>query len=76
MNKQSSVESSRLNRRSFMRGGLAAGGAAVMGAGLSSSRAEGQVGRLTGGDAAILRFAAAAELIEADLWQQYAELGV
>jgi hypothetical protein len=30
---------------------------------------------LTEGDAAILRFLAAAELIEADLWTQYAELG-
>jgi len=30
---------------------------------------------LTKGDAAILRFALAAELIEADLWTQYAELG-
>ncbi|HMD55751.1 MAG TPA: hypothetical protein VKJ65_14490, partial [Phycisphaerae bacterium] len=32
-------------------------------------------GRLSEGDAAILRFLAAAELIEADLWTQYAELG-
>ncbi|MGC9943545.1 MAG: hypothetical protein ABSE48_17090 [Verrucomicrobiota bacterium] len=31
--------------------------------------------RLSEGDAAILRFLAAAELIEADLWTQYAELG-
>jgi hypothetical protein len=31
--------------------------------------------RLTKGDAAILRFLAAAEIIEADLWQQYNELG-
>jgi len=30
---------------------------------------------LGGGDVAILRFLAAAELIEADLWTQYAELG-
>jgi hypothetical protein len=32
-------------------------------------------GRLEPGDAAILRFLAAAEIIETDLWQQYAELG-
>jgi hypothetical protein len=32
-------------------------------------------GRLSKSDAALLRFAAAAELIEADLWQQYNELG-
>jgi hypothetical protein len=31
--------------------------------------------RLSAGDTAILRFLAAAELIEADLWTQYAELG-
>jgi hypothetical protein len=31
--------------------------------------------RLTGGDIAVLRFLATAELIEAGLWQQYAELG-
>jgi len=31
--------------------------------------------RLTAGDAAVLRFLAAAEIIEADLWQQYNELG-
>jgi len=32
-------------------------------------------GTLSKGDAALLRFAAAVELIEADLWQQYNELG-
>src|SRR5271167_4886450 len=32
-------------------------------------------GSLTAGDAALLRFAAAAEIIESDLWLQYAELG-
>src|ERR1700680_1532036 len=32
-------------------------------------------GRLTKGDAAILRFLAAAEIIESDLWLQYQELG-
>src|SRR3954453_8125146 len=31
--------------------------------------------RITGGDVAILRFLAAAEIIETDLWQQYNELG-
>jgi hypothetical protein len=52
-----------------------------MGVGLlnSSSPAFGQDsdGRqdLNRGDVAILRFLAAAELIEADLWGQYAELG-
>jgi hypothetical protein len=32
-------------------------------------------GSLTSGDAAILRFLAAAEILETDLWQQYNELG-
>jgi hypothetical protein len=32
-------------------------------------------GKLTKGDAAILRFLAAAEVIESDLWEQYWELG-
>jgi hypothetical protein len=67
-----------VNRRSFMKSGLLAGGAATIGAGLlangKSARAQEQ-GRLNDGDAAILRFVAAAELIESDLWTQYAELG-
>jgi hypothetical protein len=67
-----------VNRRSFMKSGLLASGAATMGAGLlgngTLARAQEQ-GRLDNGDAAILRFVAAAELIESDLWVQYAELG-
>ena len=70
-----------VNRRSFLKGGLLAGGAAV-GAGLLATgplaRAQAQAqkgGPLNAGDVAILRFLAAAELIEADLWTQYAELG-
>jgi hypothetical protein len=66
-----------VDRRSFMKSGLLAGGAATVGAGLlanaTSARAQG--GSLDAGDVAILRFLAAAELIEADLWTQYAELG-
>ena len=37
--------------------------------------AEERSGSLTKGDAAILRFLAAAEIIESDLWLQYQELG-
>jgi Ferritin-like domain len=68
------------SRRSFMRKGLAASTAA-MGAGLLGNRlALGQQATAAGafitpGDFAILKFLAAAELVEADLWQQYAELG-
>ena len=38
-------------------------------------RSDAASGSLNAGDVAILRFLAAAELIEADLWTQYAELG-
>jgi hypothetical protein len=66
-----------VDRRSFMKSGLLAGGAATVGAGLlaSAPSAGAQDGSLDAGDVAILRFLAAAELIEADLWTQYAELG-
>ena len=52
-------------------------GAAAIGAGvLAAGRPMfGQSSKLSSGDAAILRFLAAAELIESDLWIQYAELG-
>src|SRR3989442_5500692 len=72
----------RLRRRSFLQGiGLA--GAVSVGAGLlaqtSSAFAqegpEEHSGRLTRGDAALLRFAAAAEILETDFWVQYNELG-
>jgi hypothetical protein len=64
------------NRRSFLQKGLLAG-TATMGAGLVASNAAfAQTSiRPTPGDIAILTLLAAAELIEADLWQQYAELG-
>ncbi len=67
------------SRRSFLRGGLAVGGAGAIGAGLFSNGlpafAEAESGGLTKGDAAILRFLSAAEILETDLWQQYNELG-
>src|SRR5580700_2847446 len=72
---------SSVGRRSFLKGSLLAGGA-VMSAGLlangSLARAQSDTqesGPLSQGDIAILRFLAAAELIETDLWTQYAELG-
>ena len=67
------------NRRSFIKDGMVAAGVATVGAGLAASGASTfgaqNSGRLTPGDIAILRFLAAAELIESDLWIQYAELG-
>jgi len=67
------------SRRSFLRGGLAVGGAGAIGAGLLTSVvpafAAEKSSYITKGDIAILRFLAAAEIIETDLWQQYNELG-
>ena len=64
------------NRRSFIKQGLgAAGTAGLLGSALPTFGQQKQSGRLTRGDAAILRFLSAAEIIETDLWQQYNELG-
>src|SRR5436309_81567 len=63
------------SRRSFLRKGLAVGGAGVIGALANGSPAFASSGGLTRGDAAILRFLAAAEILETDAWQQYNELG-
>ena len=49
-------------------------GASILDA-VPSALAEPGKGHLTRGDAAILSFLAAAEIIESDLWLQYAELG-
>ena len=67
---------SSISRRLFLRNSLAVG-AGTLGAGvLGGSRiAEASHGGLTPGDAALLRFPAALELLEADFWIQYNELG-
>jgi len=66
----------RTNRRSFVKKGLAAAGTATVGAGLLSNTLSVEAsGGLTPGDAALLRFAAAAEILETDFWVQYNELG-
>src|SRR5216684_3665651 len=72
-----------INRRSFVKNGLTAAGVATVGAGrladsssvLAQAGPEEHSGRLTSGDAALLRFAAAAEILETDFWVQYNELG-
>ena len=69
----------RLARRSFLRNlgmgaALLAPGAALLGGSSKASAANGGQS-LNAGDVAILQLLAAAELIEADLWQQYKELG-
>src|SRR5260370_34394935 len=66
------------HRRSFLQGlGIATAGSALLpAAGLLTAKPaqaseQEQHGQLSRGDAAILRFLAAAELIESDLWTPY-----
>jgi hypothetical protein len=79
MVKLESVIRGSANRRTFLKNGMMAAGATTMGARLLPSRPlfgrEEKSGRLTPGDAALLRFAAAAEILETDFWVQYNELG-
>jgi len=75
-----------LNRRSFVKNSLIAAGAETMSAGLLTpsvfasgipgerSRTLTRNGNLSNGDAALLRFVAALETLEADFWIQYNEL--
>src|SRR5262249_41358093 len=64
-----------ISRRSFL-GKTIALGAGTVGAGLLGSiRTAEAAGSLSPGDAALLRFPAALELLEADFWIQYNELG-
>src|SRR5260370_21704063 len=78
-NEQPSKASS--SRRSFLRKGLAVGGAGAIGTGLLTNGlslpafAEAGSDSLSKGDVAILRFLATVEIIETDLWRQYNELG-
>jgi hypothetical protein len=64
-----------MSRRAFLRKSLAVG-AGTIGAGFFiNTRTARASGGLTPGDAALLRFPAALELLEADFWIQYNELG-
>src|SRR5438552_11688085 len=67
-----------VKRRSFLKGlgiaGAALSAGALLGTDLKAD-STGSTAKLSRGDVALLQFAAAAELIEADLWQQYNELG-
>jgi hypothetical protein len=78
MDKMKSLMNRTVNRRSLLQKSVMAG-AATVGAGLlgAGKVAFGQSssGSLNKGDIAILRFLAAAEILESDLWIQYAELG-
>ena len=67
------------DRRSFLKNSMIAGavtvGAGVLGSKLPAFAQASSNSQITKGDIAILRFLAAAELIESDLWTQYEELG-
>src|ERR1700726_423995 len=67
-----------VGRRSFLKG-LGVVGATLLPAGallVTQGKANAQSsGRLSKGDADLLRFAAWAEIVESDLWTQYNELG-
>src|SRR5438067_2016774 len=67
-----------MNRRSFVRAAALAGAGVLPAGAMAGGRQLGDEGLLSGGishgDAAILRFLAAAEILETDAWQQYNEL--
>ena len=66
---------SSISRRSFLGKSLAVG-AGTIGAGLLANAPTARASAdITSGDAAMLRFAAAAEILETDFWVQYNELG-
>lgn len=73
---QQSPSQSDVKRRSFLKG-LGVVGAALSTGSLLATAAEGQPrgSIITVGDVSILRFLAAAEILETDLWQQYNEFG-
>jgi hypothetical protein len=82
MKEKSGVLTRGSNRRSFLKRGAVAAGAATLGAGLVAGKSfafdrdqENSGPGITRGDIAILRFLQALEQVEADLWQQYSELG-
>jgi hypothetical protein len=82
MTKDGNVFARSTNRRSFLKNGTVAAGAATLGAGLLPGKLtaferdrDDDGAPITKGDIAILRFLQALEQIETDLWLQYSELG-
>jgi len=81
MKEKGSVFSGARNRRSFLKSGMVAAGAATIGTAMlpgspaAFARQEDDHAPITKGDIAILTFLSALEQVEADLWIQYAELG-
>jgi len=62
-------------RRSFIKGLGVVGATLLPGAALLKAQSTSSSGKLSQGDADLLRFALWAELVESDLWTQYNELG-
>src|SRR5438067_10169267 len=81
MKEKESVFSGSRNRRSFLKSGMVAAGAATIGtailpgAPVAFAAEDDDRAPITKGDIAILTFLSALEQVEADLWIQYAELG-
>jgi hypothetical protein len=77
MQDDANIISRRHDRRSFLKTGLAATGAATVGTALfgRATAASAQTAPLTAGDTAMLQFLAAGEALEADFYTQYNELG-
>jgi Ferritin-like domain len=81
MKEKGSIFSGSRNRRSFLKSGMVAAGAATIGtamlpgAPVAFAQEEEDRAPITKGDIAILTFLSALEQVEADLWIQYAELG-
>jgi len=81
MGEKGSVFSGSRNRRSFLKNGMVAAGAATIGTAMLPAAPVAFAGEeedrapVTKGDIAILTFLSALEQVEADLWIQYAELG-
>src|ERR1051325_11807796 len=63
------------SRRAFLGKSLVVGAGTVGAALLANTRTAKASGGLSPGDAALLRFPAALEILEADFWIQYNELG-
>src|SRR3984893_4846257 len=72
-----SIVTKRLRRRSFIKGLGATSALLLPGAALidKAQASDDGGGQLSQGDASILRFLCAAEILESDLWEQYWELG-
>jgi hypothetical protein len=72
---QTAPSADTVERRSFLKVLGAAGAALSAGALQGTASNAKENGSISKGDAALLRFAATAEIIESDIWLQYAELG-